>query len=83
MVVRNRKWSVRIIDRLLALEIGDPQRLESVKSTINESKIITEDDDKYIYEKINDLRKIEPVPEQKPVGTNISAGKIVAISVWL
>lgn len=79
---RNLKWMFYVIDRLLILEIGDPKRLESIKSKLKNSKTISEEDDQYLSEKLKDLKKLEPVSEPLPSKKiGLSAGKIIGLSI--
>jgi len=71
-----------VIDRLLDLEIGDPSRLESIKSKLKTSKKISEEDDQYLSKKVKDLKKIEHVSDPEPTHkTHISTKKIIQISI--
>lgn len=81
MNTRNLKWMLGVIERLLILEVGDPHRLESIQFKLKNSKIISEEDDQYISEKIKDLRKLEPVSTPSETNkSNFSIGKVIGIS---
>lgn len=81
MYKRNLKWMLYVIDRLLILEIGDPKRLELIKSKLKNSKTISEDDDNYVFEKLKDLKKLESVSEPRSDEISLPIGKIIGISV--
>jgi len=81
MTERNLKWMLYVIDRLQSLELGDPKRLESIKSKLKNSKAISEDDDQYLFEKLKDLKKIEHVSEPESPKPPISTKKIIQISI--
>jgi len=58
--------ALRIIDKLQKEEIGNPERLESIKNSINQRRELSEDDDVYLAEKFKQYKKINNQATSRP-----------------